>query len=221
MKLKSQLSIAFVFSLFSLIVFGLLAHFVHSHDIVRVDSQIIALVQGLETISLTVFMELLSFIGSAPVIIIVSLFILLFLYKRLKHRQEFVLFIGVMVGSPMLNFILKTLFKRARPDFHRLVEISGYSFPSGHAMNAFTFYGITTFLLWRHIPKRWGRTVLLFFSGTMILGIGISRIYLGVHYPTDIIGGYFASATWIGFSIWTFQRIRDRQALNYKRLGTS
>lgn len=220
MKLKFRLSVSFVLCLISLIVFGLLAYFVHGHDIIRFDSQVISLVQGRESLLLTSVMKVLSFIGSAPIIIIVSLFILFFLYKVLKHRHELILFIGVMVGSPILNFILKELFKRARPDFYRLVEISGYSFPSGHAMNAVTFYGILTFLLWRHIPVRWGRVVLLLFSGMMVLGIGLSRIYLGVHYPTDIIGGYFASATWLGLSIGAFQRFKDRQALKHARLET-
>lgn len=220
MNIRKPLSVAVVFCLSSIIVFGILAYFVHVHDVIYFDSHVIDLVQGMESAGLTLMMKFLSFIGSAPVVIVLSLIILYFLYIVRKHRHELVLFIGVMVGSPILNMLLKGLFERARPEFHRLVEISGYSFPSGHAMTAFTFYGIFTFLLWRHIPVVWGRTVLLLFSGIMIVGIGISRIYLGVHYPTDIIGGYLASATWLGFSIWTFQWFKDRQAHKHTRLQT-
>lgn len=221
MNLKSRLSIAFILCLFSLFVFGFLAYFIHGHDIIHFDHHVISFVQAMESAWLTSIMKLLSFIGSAPVIIVFSLFVLFFLYKVLKHRYELILFIAVMAGSPFLNGILKEWFERARPDFHRLVDISGYSFPSGHAMNAFTFYGMVTFLLWRHIPVRRGRTALLLFSGVMIFGIGLSRIYLGVHYPTDIIGGYFASATWLGFSILSFQWFKDRQTHKYTRFGTS
>ncbi|MGN7300345.1 phosphatase PAP2 family protein [Ferdinandcohnia sp. SAFN-114] len=220
MNIRKPLSVAVIFCFSSIIVFGTLAYFVHVHDVLLIDRRVIDLVQGMESARLTALMKFLSLIGSAPVVVVLSLLILYFLYKVLKHRHELVLFIGVMVGSPLLNILLKELFERARPEFRRLIEISGYSFPSGHAMNAFTFYGIFTFLLWRHIPVVWGRMVLLISSGIMIVGIGISRIYLGVHYPTDIIGGYFASATWLGFSIWTFQWYKDRQAIKNKKLQT-
>jgi undecaprenyl-diphosphatase len=143
--------------------------------------------------------------------VILCLFIIFFLYKVLHHRLELLLFIGVVVGSPILNLLLKEIFQRARPDLHRLIEIGGYSFPSGHAMNAFTVYGILTFLLWRHIFNRSGRTLLLLFSSFFIIMIGVSRIYLGVHYPSDIIGGYFASGFWLATSIWFFQWYMERR----------
>ena len=116
-----------------------------------------------------------------------------------------------MIGTPIINQILKQFFHRARPDLHRLIEIGGYSFPSGHAMNAFAVYGILAFLLWRHIPTRLGRVALIMISSIFILMIGISRIYLGVHYPSDIIGGYFASGFWLAISIWFFQRYKEKR----------
>ncbi|MFC3884019.1 phosphatase PAP2 family protein [Bacillus songklensis] len=106
---------------------------------------------------------------------------------------------------------LKQFFHRTRPDLHRLIEIEGYSFPSGHAMSACTVYGMLSFLLWRHIPTRWGRGILILISITMILTIGMSRIYLGVHYPSDIIGGYFASGFWLAMAIWFYQRYQEKR----------
>ncbi|WP_233129807.1 phosphatase PAP2 family protein [Domibacillus epiphyticus] len=103
--------------------------------------------------------------------------------------------------------MLKLLFHRARPELHRLIEIIGFSFPSGHAMNAFTVFGILTFLLWRYISAKWARGMLICFSIVMILAIGVSRIYLGVHYPSDIIGGYCALPFAIGF----FQRYKEKR----------
>ena len=150
-------------------------------------------------------------IGSTLAVVIICLLILFFLYKVLHHRHELLLFIVVVAGSPLLNHLLKEIFQRPRPDLHRLIDIGGYSFPSGHAMNAFTVYGILTFLLWRHIFKHSGRILLLLFSSFFIIMIGVSRIYSGVHYPSDIIGGYLASGFWLGTSIWFFQWYMERQ----------
>ena len=116
-----------------------------------------------------------------------------------------------------LTFI-KYFFHRARPDFYRLIEIRGYSFPSGHAMNAFAVYGIITFLLWHRIPSHLGRMILILISSGLIIIIGASRIYLGVHYPSDIIGGYFASGFWLSCAIWFFQRYKEKQSQR-KRLS--
>jgi undecaprenyl-diphosphatase len=175
------------------------------------DDSIISFIQGFESPGLTAIMKGFTFIGSTPSVAVISLFSLFFLYKVLKHRTELILFIAIIVGSPILNELLKLLFHRARPDFHRLIKINGYSFPSGHAMSAFAVYGVLSFLLWRHIPTRWGRTLLIVTSIIMILTIGISRIYLGVHYPSDVIGGYFASGCWLAIAIWFYQRYLEKR----------
>lgn len=207
-----------IFSFLSLLGFCLMAFLVTADKIVNFDSSIIDIVQGFESPILTQTMEFFTFIGSTPAVIVISLLIIFFLYKVLHHRSELILFVIVVAGSPILNHLLKGFFQRARPDLHRLIEISGYSFPSGHAMNAFTVYGILTFLLWRHIFNRPGRSMLILFSAIMIGTIGVSRIYLGVHYPSDIIGGYLASGFWLATSIWVFQRYKDRQPVPEERL---
>jgi undecaprenyl-diphosphatase len=107
--------------------------------------------------------------------------------------------------------LLKQLFQRARPDLHRLIEIGGYSFPSGHATNAITVYGILSFLLWNHIATRRGRILLLFSSTFIIFSIGFSRIYLGVHYPSDVIAGYFVGGFWLIVAIWTYQFVMEKK----------
>lgn len=171
-----------------------------------------------ESPGLTVVMKVFTFIGSAPFVTILSLFLLIFLYKVLHHRQELILFIAAVAGSALLNGLLKHLFHRMRPELHRLINVGGYSFPSGHAMSAFTVYVIVSFLLWRHIRRGWGRSLLVVFSIMMILSIGVSRIYLGVHYPSDIIGGYFASGFWLATAIWFFQFYQEKRYNKIKNL---
>ena len=218
MKLKSHLGVAFLISLTSVICFAFISLLISDQKITHFDRAIINLIQGTESFTLTRIMKFFTFVGSTRVVIGLSVLLLFFLYKILHHRLELILFIFVVCGSAILNGILKQFFHRMRPDFHRLIDIGGYSFPSGHAMNAFTVYGIAAFFLWRHIPSPWGRGLLLFFSSVMILTIGISRIYLGVHYPSDIIGGYFASGFWVTTAILFFQIYKEkRYNKKYKR----
>ncbi|ETI66393.1 phosphatase PAP2 family protein [Neobacillus vireti] len=211
MNLKGHLLIAFIISLACVLGFSLISLLISDHKINDFDSDIIAAVQGLESPTLTKVMKFFTFVGSTPVVIILCIFLIFFLYKVLHHRLELILFIFAILGSAVLNQILKQFFHRVRPNFHRLIEISGYSFPSGHAMNAFTVYVILSFLLWRHIPSRWGRSVLIILSVFMVMAIGISRIYLGVHYPSDIIGGYLASGFWLTVAIWFFQFYQEKR----------
>ncbi|MGG0480645.1 phosphatase PAP2 family protein [Priestia megaterium] len=211
MKLKSQFTLAFMLSVLCLICFSGVAILINGSRIVAFDQDVISFIQGFESPLLTTIMKFFTFIGSTPAVAIISILSLFFLYKVLKHRTELILFIAIIMGSPILNGLLKLLFHRVRPNFHRLIEINGYSFPSGHAMSAFAVYGILSFLLWRHIPTRLGRTCLLSVSTVMILAIGVSRIYLGVHYPSDVIGGYFASGCWLAIAIWFYQRYLEKR----------
>ena len=212
MNLKTHLLIAFIISLVCVVglahVVGLL---ISDHKIIDFDRDIIAVIQGLESPLLTKVMKFFTFIGSTPVVIVLIILLIIFLYKVLHHRLELILLISAIIGSAVLNQILKQIFHRIRPNFHRLIDISGYSFPSGHAMNAFTVYVIISFLLWRHIQSKWGRSLLICISTVMILAIGIRlRIYLGVH-SSDIIGGYLASGFWLAVAIWFFQYYKEKR----------
>lgn len=211
MNLKKQLTLAFLICLISLLAFGAMAILVSKHLIVNFDSTIISYVQGFESPILTTTMKFFTYIGGTTPVGVLSLLIIVSLYTVLKHRSELILFIAVIAGSNVLFVTLKLFFHRARPDLHRLAEASNYSFPSGHATMAFALYGSLTYLLWRHMGTRLGRIILISITSLMILTIGISRIYLGVHYPSDIIAGYFISAFWLTFSIWLHQRYQEKR----------
>ncbi len=196
--------------LITLVGFGSMTLLIKENDIVYFDKVIISFIQSFETPFLTSTMKFFSFIGSGSSINFIVIISIIVLYFFFHHRSELLLFILVLMGSHYLFRLLKEIFHRARPDLHRLIEIGGYSFPSGHATNAITVYGILSFLLWRHIPTQCGRSLLVIFSTIMILTIGFSRIYLGVHYPSDVIAGYFAGAFWLIISIWCFQFLKEK-----------
>ncbi|MBE9913864.1 phosphatase PAP2 family protein [Paenibacillus donghaensis] len=195
-----------IISIISGVIFIMIMLLVITNNIAWFDDAIISLVQGLENDRLTSFMKFLSFIGSSLMSVMIFVLVFLFLMIVLKHRRELIMFLVTVGGSELWNLILKNIIQRARPNTHRLVEITGFSFPSGHSMAAFALYGAITFLLWRHIPQYAGRIAMITAGIALTLLIGISRIYLGVHYPSDVIGGYAASATWLMICIVCFRK---------------
>ncbi|KIY23074.1 phosphatase PAP2 family protein [Mesobacillus subterraneus] len=211
MKEKGHVISALVIGFISLIGFSFIAVLIGVGKVAEFDQALISFIRGFETPALTSIMKLFTFIGSFPVVLVIFLIVSFIFYRVLKSRTEIFLVAAVIVGTQVINLLLKLLFHRARPDIHLLIDVGGYSFPSGHAMSAFAVYGILTFVFWRHIPKSIGRISLIIGSSMFILFIGMSRIYLGVHYPSDIIGGYFASAAWLTVAIWFFQSYKERQ----------
>lgn len=172
------------------VCFAAIAVLVKLNRISSFDNSIIYWVQSAESPGLTAFAKGLSFVGSSKLVIGISIGMMALLYFLLKHRLELILFLWVGLGSMLLNTLLKLWFRRERPNFHRIIEEIGYSFPSGHSMAAFSLYGVIAYLLWRHLRRRHERILLIIFTVFMTVGIGWSRIYLGVHYPSDVIGGY-------------------------------
>jgi undecaprenyl-diphosphatase len=116
------------------------------------------------------------------------------------YRRQWTALISLLLcltGSAALNFLLKHLFMRARPELFRVVDAAGYSFPSGHAMVSLCFYGMLAYLLSRHLRQYIWRLIIYGMATILVTAIGLSRIYLGVHYPTDVLAGYTAGMTWL------------------------
>lgn len=102
-----------------------------------------------------------------------------------------------LAGAFLINQVLKFIVQRPRPEGFRLVEETGYSFPSGHSMLAMAFFGLIVYLVWhyeKNAVARWARCT--FFSLLIVL-IGVSRVYLGVHYASDVLAGFLISLAWL------------------------
>ena len=144
-------------------------------------------------------------------LMIVATTFLLLSYKRRWREVEG---LGIcLTGGAVLNFWLKYLFHRARPDLFRVVQELGYSFPSGHVIASMCFYGMTAFLIIRRISTWRGRLTVLTLTVILVAAIGISRIYLGVHYPTDVVAGYAVGSMWVALCIsllmwWERERVK-------------
>ena len=123
----------------------------------------------------------------SPVVMITIAIILVIILKR---KNITVLIFGNMIFVIILNFILKLIFSRQRPLSYMLIDESGYSFPSGHSMVGIAFYGMIIYITYKLIKKVWLRRIFTISLAVLIALIGFSRIYLGVHYPSDVIAGF-------------------------------
>ncbi|ARF17337.1 phosphatase PAP2 family protein [Sporosarcina ureae] len=194
-------------------IFAYIARSIHVQSISNFDEPIIDFVQGAESPGVTSIMKLFTTIGSTTSVVLLALLILGVLVWK-KHRAQAVLFAIALAGTGILNQVLKFVFKRERPDFHRLIDISGYSFPSGHTMMAFSFYTILAYIVWRNVVNSGSRVAIIFLATMMIIMIAVSRIYLGVHFPSDIVGGVLASSVWLFASIAFYQRLQRQKSGN-------
>lgn len=136
-----------------------------------------------------IIMKFMSFIGSAYFIIPIMAIILAYNYKNKKYYQSKLLLLAT-AGSWILNYILKQVFGRIRPLDYFLVDQGGFSYPSGHTMVATTFYFTIAYLLARRIEDKGKKKTYFLLAAIAIFFMGLSRVYLGVHWPTDILGGF-------------------------------
>jgi undecaprenyl-diphosphatase len=149
------------------------------------------------TPGLTHVMFALSRIGSPKVLIPVIPLLAAVLWWRGLRRAPLV-WLAATGGAGVLVLLLKLHFKRLRPDLPwAFAHQVSYSFPSGHSVLAVVVYGSLIFLGMRHLQGSWERVSVCVVALALILGIGISRIYLGVHYPSDVAAGYFVGAVWL------------------------
>lgn len=151
------------------------------------------IVQHLRTPWLTPVMESFSALAT-PVSMLVVLVVVAAFAPGKRPGWCCAVNLGLVV---LINQILKFIIQRPRPDGFRLATASGFSFPSGHSMAAMAFFGLLAWLVWRYEKDRRQRTLLVTAFALIIVMIGVSRIYLGVHYASDVIGGFCLSVIWL------------------------
>ena len=138
---------------------------------------------------------------------IVCLVILAILsFVIIKNKKIGLAIIGNLGISAFLNYILKIILQRPRPTGYRLIEETGYSFPSGHSMASMAFYGFFIYLVYKNVKNKYAKWGLITVLSLLIILIGLSRVYLGVHYLSDVLGGFLVT---ISYLIIYIQLIKD------------
>ena len=160
------------------------------------DERLRSYVHGFSNPALTVAMRSLSFLGSTVFLVALGILtVVVFAYLRL--RRALVIFVITMAGEIFLDLTMKAGFMRSRPQpFYPYPPLESYSYPSGHALASFCFYGITAWLIATRTGSRRAKLVIWSIAVSLIFLIGLSRIYLGVHYPSDVIAGYLTALIW-------------------------
>ncbi|MBR3897853.1 MAG: phosphatase PAP2 family protein [Bacilli bacterium] len=170
----------------SILMFACMAFLVTNNMSSFIDSGVYRIVTFYKNDVLTTFFKIITFFASEYGII----FMTFLLFLLIRNKKYCVLIMGSAFITVAINYLLKYIFMRSRPFDLMIIEETGFSFPSGHAMVSIGFYGYIIYVI-RHlnIDIKY-KKIITILIGLLILFIGTSRIYLGVHYPTDIIAGY-------------------------------
>jgi undecaprenyl-diphosphatase len=179
----------------SLFVLGLIADGVRDQESFALDAWATPFLHSISTPLLDAFMTGLTTMGST--LILVPLFIVVVGSLVVTKRYGAALFFTVATGGALvIDFTMKLIFERPRPKLDYAAVLPDYSFPSGHSMNGVVFYVGLGLIIWSIFGRRIG--LLATIAGAILaLGIGTSRIYLGYHYFTDVIGGFLAGIAWL------------------------
>ena len=173
-----------IFFLF-FVIFLAIAEDVFEQEIFEFDSVVYNFLVNNRNEALNNFFKIITQFGSALVLIIITILCVIFI----RDKKYKILVPANLLTIAIINIVLKNFFLRPRPNELRLIEETGYSFPSGHAMASTAFYGLLIYIVHEKVENKILRNTICIMLGLLILLISISRIYVGVHYTSDVIAG--------------------------------
>jgi len=209
-----HLTIGLLLSLATLGMFACVGHFAIGHgSVVRFDDELGQRLAEHRAAHPWVrdFFFGMTQVGSVNVMIALVLGVGLLLLVR-RQRLLALVWLAAVAGGGLLDLLLKQVFQRDRPSFRdaAIFETTA-SFPSGHSMGSVIGYGLIGYFLWLIVPHGWGRRALVIGVALLILLIGCSRIYLGAHYFSDVVGGYLVGSAWLATCITGVETVRRRR----------
>lgn len=131
--------------------------------------------------------------GGATYLIVIAIILLLVI----ENKKIGIAICSNLAIATLLNILLKNILQRPRPTEYRLIDESGYSFPSGHSMISMAFYGYIIYLIYKYVKNKYLKWSLITMLSVLIVAIGISRIYLGVHYTSDVLAGLLIAISYL------------------------
>ena len=203
----SRWKFAFLFA--AALGFGALALAVQHGDASGFDAAVRGAIHGWSTPWLTALFRLLTQLGGGVVLWPLGVVVAVWLV-RAGRRREAVRFAIAVVAANLVDEAIKWGFHRVRPQpWFGVATPASYSFPSGHAFLSCVFYLLLAAAVARGAKSRWRKRAVCLAALALTLGIGLSRLYLGVHYPTDVLAGYLAAGAWLaGVSLVESERVK-------------
>jgi undecaprenyl-diphosphatase len=196
-RLAPPLLVSLACAVVSLLLFAWLAGEMLEGDTRHFDAVVREFAHVHSSAWLTAAMRFITFLGSSLFVSAAAVSGCAALWVSGRRRKALLMAITVIGGS-LLTWVLKVSFQRQRPEpFFDTQLPASYSFPSGHALLSFCLWGAGAALLAADQKKRWVRIAIWAFAAVVIGAIGYSRIYLGVHYPSDVIAGYLSALVWV------------------------
>jgi undecaprenyl-diphosphatase len=211
-RLETTLLLSLVVAVLSLFLFAWIAENVSHQRTQNFDLAVRTQIHQYASPALTRLMIATSFLGSRALFVFAVISLVFFLHHR--WRRAAIWLAVTLAGALVLELTLKFAFHRPRPTPFFVPTPSTYSFPSGHALFSFCFYGVLAGLLSGRIRSLPLRVLIWTLAALLVLAIGLSRIYLGVHYPSDVIAGYLTASLWVGTMV-AVDRWRTRRK-NYR-----
>ncbi len=191
----------------AIVAFAILAVLAHTIAYFTFDLVISRDLQLVTVPGFDALMRFISWFGFPPQTYGVTLFILVALWVSGLKWETVVAFVSA-VGISVVGFAVKAVVARPRPNpdlIHVLAQIKDYSFPSGHVLFYTAFFGFVLFLAFTLLKPSWQRTALMLIFGGLVALVGISRIYEGEHWASDVFAAYLLSSVWLALMVWMYR----------------
>ncbi|MEO6253835.1 MAG: phosphatase PAP2 family protein [Ferruginibacter sp.] len=173
----------------------------------NIDNKVFDLLQPHVSDINTSIIQFFTFFGSQQFLVPAWLLFLIYYFFIRKNKWYFIKMLTISISTVALMLGLKLFFNRPRPLIPLLKEVPGLSFPSGHAFMSFVFFGMLIYLVHREVKNKWLKWILIFLLGFMIFTIGLTRVYLRVHYASDVLAGFCFGLMSLVILLWLLRRI--------------